>query len=175
MNTIIICVGISGSGKSTWSTNLIKNDDTFLRINRDDIRKVLVGNLDEYYARKDFNILEKIINDLEIDIASKIVTQYKNIIIDNTHLRREYIDKWVDLFSDNNFFNHRNYTIKFKFFDCDLLEAKNRVVKRDNYSLSFDKNHVYICPQTDYIDKQYQQYQSIKKWILETYPGIIIT
>lgn len=46
MNNVIITVGISGSGKSTWSTNFIKENPKYLRLNRDDIRKTLVGDLD---------------------------------------------------------------------------------------------------------------------------------
>ncbi len=81
----------------------------------------------------------------------------KSIVIDNTNLKINIITEIL------NYFYNNSYTIQFKLFDCDLLEAKSRVIERDNYSLSFDENHVNICPAVDYIDKQALQYQSIKK------------
>ena len=169
MNNVIITIGISGSGKSTWSTQFIKDNANYVRCNRDDIRRVLVGDLVSYYTRKDVNRLEDIVTGFQYEAIRDIIDSYNyNIIIDNTNLRKKYIQDVINEFEDY-------CTIQFKLFDCDLLEAKNRVAKRDNYPLSFDENHVYICPAVDYIDKQYQQYQSIKKWILEKYPNNIIT
>lgn len=167
MSKIIICVGISGSGKSSWSTQFIKDNNNYLRINRDDIRRVLVGDLVSYYTREDVNSLEGIVSSIQNQFIDRIKYKDYNLVIDNTHLRREYIQFIIDYIGPA-------HTVQFKLFDCDLLEAKNRVATRDNYPLSFDENHVTTCKYVDYIDKQYQQYQSIKKWILETYPDNII-
>lgn len=52
MKKLIILVGISGSGKSTWATEYIQKNPDTLRINRDDIRKSLVGTLKNYYPRR---------------------------------------------------------------------------------------------------------------------------
>lgn len=171
---IIICVGISGSSKSTFATNLINKDNSFLRINRDDIRKVLVSNLHNYYNRKDLHFLEGVVNHIEVAIVSKAVTANKNIIIDNTHLVPAYIQKWINLFSNDNFFNYRDYKIKFKLFDCKLNEAKQRVAERDGLYIGFDENHTHICKETDYIDKQFEQYKQIKEWLLINYKEDII-
>ena len=62
---VIINVGISGAGKSTWTTQFIKENPNYLRINRDDIRKTLVGDLNGYYERKDLNRIETSINFIE--------------------------------------------------------------------------------------------------------------
>lgn len=175
MKQVILTVGTSGTGKSSWSNQLIKSDSNFLRINRDDIRETLVGTLDGYYQREDFNALEGIVNQLELNFATRLVTAGKSIILDNTHLVQKYITRWINLFETDNFFNHRGYEIKFKLFDCDDINtAKDRVIHRDNLQLTFDSEHTYICPEVDYIDKQFKQYAEIKKWLLENYKDNII-
>jgi predicted kinase len=162
-NTYIILIGVSGSGKSTWSKQFIKDNANYVRINRDDIRRVLVGDLVSYYTREDVNSLEGIVTDISFELLDLCTFKNKNIIIDNTNLTQAYIKIWLGQFK-----NHSRITdIQFKLFDCELIEAKSRVYQRD-YLFTNDPNKV------DYIDKQYQQYQSIKKWILETYPDNII-
>jgi len=176
---LIILVGISGAGKSTFSNKLIEKDNNFLKINRDDIRTSLVGNLKNYYIREDFQTLEGIINHLQVAIASKVVSANKSIVIDNTHLSKDYINKWINLFTYDNFFNHRGYSIKFKLFDCDLNVAKNRVIRRDLYEEYEDQltlnNDVDLSnsPEVNYINKQFQQYYSIKQWLNENYKELI--
>lgn len=175
MKEVIICVGPSGCGKSLWTTELMQKNSNFLRINRDAIRETLVGTMDGYYTREDFNELEGLVNQLELNFATRLVTAGKSIIIDNTHLVQKYITRWINLFETDNFFNHRGYKIKFKLFECDNINiTKQRVIDRDNLQLTFDSEHTYICPAVDYIDKQFKQYQEVKKWLLENYKDDII-
>lgn len=159
MNKLIICVGISGSGKTTWATNFIKNNSNYVRINRDDIRKVLVGDLEGYYNRKDLSNIETKITNIETLILFNM-SGY-NIVIDNTNLTTKYINRWIDIA------NKYKFNINFKLFDCDLEKAQKRVYDRDYWILR-------DLTDTTYIDKQYQQYQSVKKWILENYTNNII-
>lgn len=57
---LIILSGISGSGKTTIATDLCNKFEKHVRVNRDELRKQLVGKLDQnYYKRKDLNSLEK--------------------------------------------------------------------------------------------------------------------
>jgi predicted kinase len=168
MKQVIICVGISGSCKSSWATNLIRENSNFLRCNRDDIRETLVGTLDGYYQREDFNALEGIVNQLELNFATRLVTAGKSIILDNTHLVQKYITRWINLFETDNFFNHRGYKITFKLFECDLETAQSRVMSRDFGDGSYGLENV------NYIDKQFKQYQEIKQWLLENYKDDII-
>ncbi len=158
---IIICVGISGSGKSTFSTQLIKENSNYLRINRDSIRQTLVGDLEGYYQRKDMRGLELTINNIEYILFKDLFNNNKSIIIDNTNLKQEYINKWVTLSQDFNI----SHDFKFKLFDIDLDESKRRVCKRENMQNFEDLN---------YIDKQYQDYQEIKKFIETKYKDKII-
>jgi predicted kinase len=169
MKTVIICVGISGSGKSTWTTNFIKENPSYLRINRDDIRKTLVGNLDDYYQIPDLKNIEKQINNLEEDIFNSLNWFDYNIIIDNTNLKQSYINRWID-YSQNT-----NYSIKFKLFDISLEEAKRRVLDRDfNTIYVKDEDISAYHDGVQYIDKQYSDYQQIKQWISNNYKDKIL-
>lgn len=163
MNEIIICVGISGSGKSTWATNFIKEVSDYLRINRDDIRRVLVGSLDGYYKRGDLNYIERDVTRLEDEFYKHINTSGFSVIIDNTNLKQSYINKWINLSSALKL--NSNLNVKFKLFDCSLEDAQRRVAKRENMQTFEDLN---------YIDKQFKDYQLIKEWITKNYKDKII-
>ena len=161
MSNIIICIGISGSGKSTWSTQLLKRSTDYIRCNRDDIRRVLIGNLVDYYGRRDLGGFEKMVTNIEYFIWETAIRNSKSVIIDNTNLKLHTINSIIKYFTSSG------YTMQFKLFDYPLQDAKKRVYDRDYWNLR-DLTSV------DYIDKQYKQYQSSKKWILETYPDNII-
>lgn len=161
MKEIIICVGISGSGKSSWTTQFIKDNLNYLRINRDDIRRTLVGNLDGYYQRKDLNSIEKIINYTEENLIKSLEWGNYNIIIDNTNLKESYINKWFELTESLE----TTFDFKFKLFDIALEKAKQRVCIRDNFIFNKD---------VEYIDKQFEQYKQIKKFIETNYKDKII-
>ncbi len=159
MNEIIINVGISGSGKSTWSKEYIRNTSGVLRINRDDIRTTLVGNLTDYYSRKDLHIIERNVTRTEEFLFKNLYIDKYDVIIDNTNLKQNYINQW------NKMASVAGYTTMFKLFDISLEEAQRRVTKRENMQTFED-----LC----YIDKQYQDYINIKKWIVENYKDKII-
>lgn len=167
---VVICAGVSGSGKTTWSTQFIKENSDYLRINRDGLRYTLTGDTVSYYQREDINKSEAIINHLESQLFLAYTNNKYNIIIDNTNLTQKYINKWFrlaqlnkDKYNAENPDNPIDYDIQFKFFDCEVSRAKLRVTHRDTppYSL-------------DYIDKQYNQYIDIKKWILDNHSDKII-
>jgi predicted kinase len=153
---------MSGSGKTTYSTEFIKNSTDYIRCNRDDIRRTLMGDLVHYYGRRDLGNFEKMVTNIEYFIWETAIRNKKSVIIDNTNLKLHTINSII------KYFYSSNYTIQFKLFDCELIESKARVYQRDYLSTNNPSK-------VDYIDKQYKQYQSIKKWVLETYPNNIIT
>ena len=96
-NTIIVNVGISGSGKSTFTAELLGKDNRYLRINRDDIRRVLVKDLTGYYQRKDLFKIEELVTGIEDFIFWGIINRGKIPVIDNTNLTETYIKRWITL------------------------------------------------------------------------------
>lgn len=163
MNKLIICVGISGAGKSTWVSQHIKQNKNYLRINRDDIRKTLVGSLVGYYKRPELNKVERIVDYTEDDLANSLAYSEFNIIIDNTNLKIHYINKWKQ-FADKN-----QLDLQFKIFQCDCLEAIKRVIDRD-----FEFDTLTSDNRLEYIEKQYQNFREIKNYLELNYKNQII-
>ncbi len=174
-NKLIILVGISGSGKSIFATNYIKENPNILRINRDSIRLTLVGDLDGYYQRKDLNNIEKTINFIEDDIFDSMIYNKYSIIIDNTNLKQSYINRWLEKCENINITNFGKYDFQFKLFDISLEEAKSNVICREGwYTESMGNPDKVHASKVEYIDKQYAQYQEIKKWLETNYKDQII-
>src|SRR5688572_9163933 len=96
---VIINIGVSGSGKSTWTKDYISKNPKTVRINRDDLRVVLKGTLDGYYDQdKDLlNSTEHLINRLEDSILVHSTSRGLDVVIDNTNLKPAYVERWVKI------------------------------------------------------------------------------
>lgn len=156
---LIILVGISGSGKSTWTKEFLAHHPDYVVVNRDSLRLSLVKTLDGYYQRPDLQTIEAIVNKLidTIFFCAKVLD--KNILVDNTNLTQKYITQIVDRPNVTDW--------QYKLFDLNTAICKVRVIGRD-----FGHE---VVPKTQfdkvaYIDKQTVQYGQIKKILLTTYP-----
>lgn len=112
---ILILVGIPASGKSTFSKKFLTENPNYIRINRDDIRKMIRNSQMLNFEG------EKMVTEIEYNLASIALNNNHDIIWDNTHLNSKYIDSIVNKFSDRA-------NISFKIFDISLEEA----IIRDN-------------------------------------------
>lgn len=125
MGKIIATVGISGSGKSTWAKEWLEAAPNRARMNRDEIRKALFGEIDmdkavEYYSPE---------NEARVDAVSAILmaewmAEGRDIVVDNTHLH-PLAHKELSELADKN-----GYTFELKVFKLTLEEAKANVAKR---------------------------------------------
>lgn len=152
-NKLLILIGISGSGKTTWSTNYIKENSNWYRVNRDDIRKELVGDLKDYYKREDLEFLENKISDIQHNQIRELLLSGKNVILDNTNLKDKYINDYI------NKYNHLA-DIELKLFSVSLDGAKSRIFKRDGLS---DEEMKYLIKQKLQYDNMYEKYVHINK------------
>ena len=116
---ILILVGIPASGKSTFAKEFIENNSDYIRINRDDIRKMLRNSPMLNYKG------EELVTEIEYSIAENALAKKMNIIWDNTHLKISYIKSVINKFNDRAI-------ISFKIFDVDLNEAIRRDSLREN-------------------------------------------
>lgn len=141
---IILTVGCSGSGKTTWAASAVQhNPERYVRINRDDVRNLLFGyndkTINEYYHRADIKQRENQVSRYIDSLIYDSLELDKVVICDNTHLKREHIveyKKW-------------NVPIELEFFDVELqtaLQNNNTRVRR------VDK---------DVIVKQHRQFKSL--------------
>lgn len=130
---IRILRGISGSGKSTYA-NELKPLGWYV-VSRDKIRLELLGQdgLQKYFENGMDPFLEEYITKIEErELAGHIVKGHK-VVIDNTHIKREYVQKLVNMFYDLGVDPDEVVLVE---FECDLETAKERVTKRDKKPIS---------------------------------------
>lgn len=146
MKKIIVTVGISNSGKSTWAAEQVQNNiNSTILVNRDKIRELLFGytetTVNQYYLRTDLNKLEKQVTKYEDTLIHEALTEGKTVIVDATHLDAKYIER----------FKFWNVLVELKFFDIALKEALTRNMSR---ARKVDEA---------IIKKQYNRYVQIRK------------
>lgn len=166
MKKLIILVGISGSGKSTWTREYIQKNPDTLRINRDDIRKSLVGTLKNYYQNKNIKYLENTVTNISEHILQKLLASNFSIIIDNTNLKIKDIERILELTKN------MLYEIEFKLVECPLPRAKLRIYIRDfleknDTPFRIEYDNVRDLEALKYIDKQYIKYEQAKNYIIK--------
>lgn len=150
MNKLLILVGISGSGKSTFASTTVRhNPERYVVVNRDKIREMAFGytedTISEYYTRNDLHRLEKEVTNIENSLIKEGLSRGKDVIVDATHLKKEYIERF-------KFFNVDTDLI---FFDITLEEA----IERD----SLRRRKVG----KDIIKRQFDSYKHIKSLNLD--------
>ena len=143
---IIVTVGCSGSGKSTWAHNeWKKNPSETIIVNRDKIRELLYGysesNVNEYYQRKDISKLEKQVTLFEDTLIHDGLNLGKTVIVDATHLKKKYLER----------FEFFNVPVEFVLFHEDFNTLVDRDSKRNR---SVGK---------DVINKQYNTFKNLKE------------
>ena len=146
MKNIKLLIGISGSGKSTYSHELWEtNPSNFVIINRDKIRELLFGytesSIHNYYKRNDIVKLEKKVTKYEDTLIYEALEENKTIILDATHLEKKYIERH----------EYWNVPIELVWFDINLDTA----IERDSI-----RNRKVG---KDIITKQYNKYINLKK------------
>ena len=157
---IFICIGISGSGKSTWTDEVLRKVPNAFRINRDSLRLSIAGTLDGYYQHPNLLIRESIVTTLAAKLLEEMLfIDGSTVILDNTNLDQKYLIPLIKIFE-------MNAIIGIKFFDVDVEDAKERVLNRDTF--------LYDTRDVEYIDKQYNQYIETKNKIELLYPYLII-
>lgn len=112
---ILILIGIPASGKSTWAKEYVRKNANYVRVNRDDFRKMLKN------AQMCENKIEDMITGLVLQTIETSLMKKLHVIVDNTNLKRKYIDEIIEKFK---------YTadIDYQIFDISL----NKAIERDN-------------------------------------------
>lgn len=121
MLKIIMCVGIPGSGKSTWAKSEISKDpDNWVRINNDDLRAMM--NESVYSAG-----YEKLVTEIRNSLIKEAIKKDKNIIIDNVNLNKKHFDDVVKIAKSFN----KEIEVSEKPFYIELDEAIARDSQRE--------------------------------------------
>ena len=118
MPKMLILSGIPASGKSTFAKQFVKENDGWIRINKDDIRRMF----GEYWLPK----RESLVEAAEYSIAKEAIFFGWNIIVDDTNLNPKYIKVWKELA------DKFEYEIEYKEFKVSLEQALEWDSKREN-------------------------------------------
>lgn len=116
--TCIINIGIPGAGKTTWSRDFLRKNPNYLRINRDDFR-LMLRNEQQTEPK-----IEDLITDLFYQAIDAALGKKMNLIIDNTNLRKRYIDDIIE------YVQHRA-NVSFMVFPITLETAIERDAARE--------------------------------------------
>lgn len=111
---IIICKGLPGSGKSTWAKQLADNNQEYVRVNKDDIRK-MIGY---------FNNREQLVIDIRDNIILEALERKKHVIVDDTNFHPKHEKRIRELAAIYN------ANVEVKFFDAPLDECIRRDARR---------------------------------------------
>lgn len=114
--TVTLLIGCPASGKSTYSEWIVKTEPKTMRISRDEIRFSQFQQILEQDAE---SMITKIISEQ----VKTLLKNGWNVILDNCHTKKEYIDGPV-----RDFKAYGN--IAFKVFDLPLEELLERNQKR---------------------------------------------
>lgn len=79
---VIITVGLPGSGKSTWAKQFVLDNPTYVRVNRDDIRRML----GQYWMPT----REKLVTAIEDHTIAMAIGRGYNVVIDATNFSNKY-------------------------------------------------------------------------------------
>ena len=131
-----ILIGIPASGKSTWAISFLEKNPNYVRINRDSFRLMLRN---EQMCE---NKIENMITTLFLNAVKTALASNLSVIIDNTNLKRKYIEAFVEELK-------YSATINFQVFDISIEKAIER-----------DKNRQYSVGET-VIKKMYEDYKML--------------
>lgn len=120
VGTLEILVGISGSGKSTYSREQQEKNPNIRIVNRDKIRELIFGyteeNVVDYYDRPDIRHREKDVTSFEDTVIYDFLESGRDVIVDATHLNVEYLRR----------FKYWNVKTSIKVFEISLDLCKLR-------------------------------------------------
>ena len=118
MSKILVLQGAPSTGKSTFAKKFVEENKKWIRVNRDDIRRMF----GKYWLPK----REMVVEASEYSIAEEALGWGWNVLVDDTNLNPSYIDAWKDIA------DMTQSEIEFKSFWCPLNEAIKRDSEREN-------------------------------------------
>lgn len=116
MAKMIILAGLPGAGKSTLAKKMVKQDQTYVRVNLDDIRNML--------GTSDFN-KEKLVEQIELISIGYAFSQKYNVIVDDTNLNPKKINKLKAIAKQYN------AEVDYKLISTDVEECIRRDALRE--------------------------------------------
>jgi len=121
---VIFTIGLVASGKTTWAKELIKKDQSYKRVCRDDLRHMLSN-----YTFNNEN--EKLVTKVKNDIIENILMEGYNLIVDETNLNFKRIKETITKIAEVAVRCGLDIEYEYKKFEVSLEEAISRDRARD--------------------------------------------
>lgn len=114
---ILILVGAPGSGKSTFARYMLRTEENWMRVCRDDYRSM-------HFIQGKASDREEMLISKMVDAAIEALLHKKsNVIIDATHTKKDYIEHYIEKFG-------HLADISFKLFEASYAELQERCDER---------------------------------------------
>lgn len=123
MPKIIICRGLPGSGKTTWAKDYVKRNifNPAVRVNRDDIRKMLAITYN--------TLTEDFVKGIERDIITNALNFGYDVVVDDTNIYTSAAELIVAAIEQSSW---ETVKVEFKsFFDTPIELCKERQMERN--------------------------------------------
>ncbi len=125
MQKIIILKGIPASGKSTYAKNIVIENPSFRRVNRDELRSMHNG-----YQMNDAN--ERFIKKLRDIIIMETLVEGNSVIVDDTNISPKNERRITDLSREYTKKTGKQVEVEIVLFDIAIEEAILRDSQREN-------------------------------------------
>jgi len=125
MKQVVVLIGVSGSGKSTWAKEFCLNQPNWLRISRDELRRSLIPVfLGTYWhwPKEDQSRIEHLVDRMHTRLLTDALRSGWNVIMDNTHLKKAYFEEYITLLLRN----FPSFSIQYRLFDTPLEICQER-------------------------------------------------
>ena len=133
MRTLMIFKGLPGCGKSTLAAELVRNEPKrWIRINRDDLRGMVVGPGNNPHARD--NDREELMRNFKEELTRKAFTEGYDVILDDTHLVPQTVKKLHQLAASVGDVKVIEKAVNLSIEECIVRDAK-----RTGYALVGEK------------------------------------
>lgn len=91
---LLICRGISGSGKTTWAETFAQENRNFQNFNRDNIRTMLCGSREIWTQGEKF---ENLVTKIQLAGVEAALKSGYSVVVSDTNLSKRAFEQWVNL------------------------------------------------------------------------------
>lgn len=131
MPKVIMCKGLPGSGKSTWAKEQARRNPDTIRVNKDDLRSMLLDYQHNTGQKFKPKREKQAIGARDALVRQAMVHGY-NVIVDDTNFHPSHEARLRQLVHDHNqaALSTLQYTFEVKYFEVDVETAISRDLRR---------------------------------------------
>lgn len=118
MLKVILLRGLPASGKSTFAKDLVSKDNSYVRVNKDDIRSMISLP----WSKES----EKLVIDIRDESIKSALARGKNVIVDDTNFHPKHIERVIEIA------NELSVKFEIKDFDTPIWTCLERDDLRSN-------------------------------------------